>query len=182
MNAIYLLPIGGVEKELVRSLEQPLRDIFHAGVAQVDAVDDVQTFYDAHRGQYNSTAILKYIKECYSNNNPKNQNHLHSKTYLAVTAEDLFIPVLTYVFGEAELGGNVAVVSSYRLLNERYGLPPSHDRLIERLTKEAVHELGHVFGLVHCSLQECVMHSSTYAEDIDLKGSTFCRECARMKT
>jgi archaemetzincin len=45
------------------------------------------------------------------------------------------------------------------------------------LRKEALHELGHAYGLLHCSLRECVMHASSYVEDIDSKGGFFCPLC-----
>jgi archaemetzincin len=96
---------------------------------------------------------------------------------LAVTSVDLFIPVLTYVFGEAQLGGPAAVVSTNRLRSEKYGLPPDPETLISRLEKEAVHELGHTFGLFHCSEPACVMHASTYVEEIDPKEASFCATC-----
>jgi archaemetzincin len=96
---------------------------------------------------------------------------------LAVSGEDLFIPILTYVFGEAQLGGEFAVVSYHRLQPERYGLAADRNLLLDRLFKESLHELGHTYGLVHCQDQDCVMRTSTYAEDIDLKGGSFCRRC-----
>jgi archaemetzincin len=96
---------------------------------------------------------------------------------LAVASLDLFIPILTYVFGEAELGGRVSLVSYHRLAPERYGLPRNRPLLLDRTWKEAVHELGHAFGLIHCPIQQCVMHSSSYVEDIDLKGGHFCTSC-----
>ena len=78
---------------------------------------------------------------------------------------------------QAQLGGSVSVVSSHRLDNAVYGLPYSESLLVGRLDKEATHELGHTFGLAHCAELECVMHSSTYVEEIDLKGADFCRDC-----
>jgi archaemetzincin len=99
---------------------------------------------------------------------------------LGVLGEDLFIPILTYVFGEAQLGGRVAVVSYHRLQSERYGLAPDRGLLHERLLKESLHELGHLGGLIHCSDLECVMHISTYVEDIDMKPAAFCSSCRAM--
>ncbi|MEE9271047.1 MAG: hypothetical protein V3V49_12390 [Candidatus Krumholzibacteria bacterium] len=90
---------------------------------------------------------------------------------------DLFIPVLTFVFGEAQLNGRAAVASMYRLRDSFYGLPDDRNRLIERLQKEAVHELGHVFNLAHCNNYSCVMHASNGVEEVDLKKVTFCRGC-----
>jgi archaemetzincin len=94
-----------------------------------------------------------------------------------VLEEDLFIPILTFVFGEAELGGSVAVMSYHRLQNELYGLPPDRDLLAARTAKEALHELGHAYGLVHCPDIDCVMHTSTDVEAVDLKGTDFCSTC-----
>jgi archaemetzincin len=96
---------------------------------------------------------------------------------IAVTDVDLYIPVLTFVFGEAQLKGAVAVASSHRLHNSFYGLPEDDGLFLSRLEKEVVHELGHTFNLKHCENYSCVMHSSTYVEDIDLKKPEFCGEC-----
>ena len=90
---------------------------------------------------------------------------------------DLFTPVLTYVFGEAQLEGRAAVVSCHRLRSEAYGLPPNPRLLYDRLHKEAVHELGHTFGLLHCSSVGCVMRASRYSEEIELKEAAFCERC-----
>ncbi len=98
---------------------------------------------------------------------------------LGVTASDLYVPVLTFVFGEAQLDGNCAVVSTARLKDEFYGLPPRPDLLRERLLKEAAHELGHTFGLRHCADWRCVMTSSHAVERLDVKGAEFCRACKK---
>jgi archaemetzincin len=178
VSGIHLLPLGSADRRLVQELISPLEETFHLPVDSVQNDVNVERFYDLSRCQYNSTDILLHLRD----NSPRASNAYPVGTspdtkYLAVLAHDLFIPILTYVFGEAELGGDVAIVSYHRLQNEVYGLAPDPHLLSERLRKEAVHELGHTFGLVHCSLQECVMHTSTYVEDIDLKGSSFCPAC-----
>ena len=98
---------------------------------------------------------------------------------LGVTACDLYVPVLTFVFGEAQLDGNCAVVSLARLQEEFYGMPPRDDLLRERLVKEAAHELGHTFGLRHCADWRCVMASSHAVERLDVKGAEFCGACRK---
>ena len=85
--------------------------------------------------------------------------------------------MLTYVFGEAQLDGRAAVVSTFRLDNQIYGLPANRNVLFDRLCKEAVHELGHTYNLVHCHRHPCVMMSSTYVDGIDLKSDRFCDDC-----
>jgi archaemetzincin len=98
---------------------------------------------------------------------------------LAVTSLDLFVPVLTFVFGEAQLGGSCAIVSVHRLREEVYGLPADPVLLQERLFKEAVHELGHTFGLRHCDDWRCVMTSSHSVEWLDVKSSELCANCRK---
>jgi archaemetzincin len=98
---------------------------------------------------------------------------------LGVTACDLFVPVLTFVFGEAQLDGNCAVVSTARLHEDFYGMPARTDLLRERLVKEAAHELGHTFGLRHCADWRCVMASSHAVERLDVKTAEFCGACRK---
>lgn len=129
---------------------------------------DPELAFDASRSQYNSTVLLSHLAA---------EKAEDGERVLGVAAVDLFIPVLTYVFGEAQLGGRAAVVSRYRLDNTLYGLAPDETLYLARLEKEAMHELGHTFGLLHCDDLDCVMHRSTYVEEIDLKTARFCAAC-----
>lgn len=176
MKTIRLLPVGNAESGIVRELIYPLQKTFRADVTLVRENVPLQRFYDPDRGQYHSTAMLEYVRDVLARGSPA-AGSSHER-YLVITACDLFIPILTYVFGEAELGGGVAVASYYRLQNQLYGLPPNRSLLIRRLIKESIHELGHAYGLIHCVSQECVMHASTYVEDIDVKEEDFCTKCA----
>lgn len=168
MRAIHLLPVGDTDRRLVDQLARALHETLRMPVRVASATVPLEQFFDPARGQYNSTAILLHLKGRLTTGVDK---------YLVVVQEDLFMPILTYVFGEAELGGNLAVASYHRLQNEVYGLPPNPSLLLERLTKEALHELGHTFGLVHCHSLQCVMHTSMGVEEVDLKGGDFCNEC-----
>ena len=155
------------EREIER-LRSQLEARFHTEVNVSRSDFDCRAFLDIHRNQYNSSAIIERLE--HSLPTPASK-------VLAVTGLDLYIPVLTFVFGEARLNGQCAVVSSYRLDNKFYGLPDDPALLQERLLKEAIHELGHTYGLFHCQNPECVMKSSTYVEEIDFKSSRFCDKC-----
>lgn len=96
---------------------------------------------------------------------------------LGVTMVDLYIPILTFVFGEAQLQGKCALVSAHRLHQEFYGLPADPELLHSRLLKEAVHELGHTLALSHCDDYACVMSASHGVEWIDLKTAHLCSAC-----
>lgn len=170
---IYILPLRFTDNDLLENLSSVLAKVFKL---PVDFLQDSFSLKDGHdpvRNQYNSTWILSKLLEVVPQENCK---------ILGVTSVDLYVPVLTFVFGEAQLGGKAAVVSSFRLRDELYGLPRNPQRLRERLEKEAVHELGHTFGIVHCRDPLCVMHSYTYAEEIDFKSRDFCRSCSTLLT
>jgi archaemetzincin len=96
---------------------------------------------------------------------------------LGLSGADLFIPQLNFVFGEADAARRVAVVSICRLRPEFYGDPPDLELFRLRLLKEAIHELGHVFGLAHCRNAYCIMHFSSSIAETDQKGPGFCQEC-----
>jgi len=130
---------------------------------------DISFAEDAGRHQYHSTAILQRLERA---NDP-------DARILGVTSLDLYVPVLTFVFGEAQLDGNCAIVSTARLREEFYGMPRQEELARERLAKEAVHELGHTFGLRHCADWRCVMASSHAVERLDVKTAEFCKSCRK---
>jgi len=136
---------------------------------RADSVEvDMRRFHAPEREQYHATLLLAEMLR----RRPAGTGHI-----VGITEVDLFIPVLTFVFGQAQLGGPGAVVSVMRLHADYYGLPEDDGLLLDRAVKEVVHELGHGFGLVHCPDYSCVMSSSTYVEDVDLKQESYCLDC-----
>lgn len=155
--------------DLLEFLTASLARIFRRPCQIRPEIVDIAQAWDAVRGQFYSTAILQRLERSSDGD----------ARVLGVTACDLFVPVLTFVFGEAQLEGNCAAVSVARLHEEFYGMPPREDLLRERLVKEAVHELGHTFGLRHCDDWRCVMSSSHGVERLDVKGADFCARCRK---
>jgi archaemetzincin len=123
---------------------------------------------DARRRQRSSTKILRWILERVPSGPLR---------VVGITDADLFIPVLTFVLGEARLGGRVAVVSTARLGESPVPRPARAGLCARRLAKECLHELGHTFGLVHCPDLGCVMSRSNSIVDVDRKRAGFCRDC-----
>ena len=174
MKPIHLLPLSNGDPagappglELLEQLASALARTFRTPCRIRPEMLDVAPAYDAKRGQYYSTALLQKIERAAD----------PDARILGVTGCDLFVPVLTFVFGEAQLDGNCAIVSTARLRDEFYGLPERAEALRERLIKEAAHELGHTFGLRHCADWRCVMSSSHAVERLDVKTAEFCKSC-----
>lgn len=168
MAYIYILPAGTEYHSWIEDLDMSIRRTFGFNIKIYNKEICLEKTFDMKRLQYNSSQILLQM----ISSPPSDASKI-----LGVTDVDLFIPVLTFVFGEAQLKGIGSLVSVHRLNNKFYGLPENRKLLNERLVKEAIHELGHNFGLVHCSNPECVMRSSTYVEDIDHKSSEMCSNC-----
>jgi archaemetzincin len=170
MSYIYIVPIELNDHAHLEKLESCIFETFHQAIKRSVFAVNLQETFDPNRVQYNSSLILRQLIA----NPPRDAGKI-----LGVVDVDLFIPILTFVFGEAQLQGIGSVVSTHRLHNRFYGLPENLEITTDRLLKEAVHELGHTFGLVHCSQQKCVMNASTYVENIDLKPAEFCPVCQK---
>jgi len=170
MQSIKLVPVLPVPVDLLRWLVGPLSAEFGLPV-HVDAASafDSDVAYNVSRGQSNSTILIAEMLRVFPG---------HDGKLLGITSVDLCIPVLTFVFGEAQLNGPASVASCCRLAEEFYGMAPNEHLFRERMLKEAIHELGHTFGLLHCADFNCTMHSSTSVDDIDVKGGHLCAVCA----
>jgi archaemetzincin len=168
MKKLQLLPVGALDPRLLGWLAQALHAKFRFPTEVLTTTLDPAFAVHAERQQYHSSEILARM-----------QTHINGNTWrlLGITAHDLYIPILTFVFGEAQLGGNTAVVSYHRLQQEFYGLPADADLLANRLLIESVHELGHTLRLTHCHDYRCAMAPSHAVEWIDIKDSGFCEEC-----
>ncbi|MHB1390294.1 MAG: archaemetzincin family Zn-dependent metalloprotease [Thermoleophilia bacterium] len=129
---------------------------------------------DARRHQYRTEAFLDaLVREVNGGTGTGDA----APVLVGLTEADLFVPRLSFVFGQADPVRGVAVVSTHRLRAEFYGGEPDPGLFRERLLKESIHELGHVFGLTHCDDAACIMHFSNAIADSDRKGPGFCRRC-----
>lgn len=165
---ILVINLGNFEKEFLGTIADCLRGEFPLPVTIKESHMDLSEFYDPIRRQYNGNQLMKELDSW------SILNHIK---IIGLFRVDLFNPILTYIFGQAALNGNIGVASMYRLRNEQYGMKKDDDLLLERFQKVIIHELGHMFGLVHCHFPPCVMRSSTYVEDIDQKSAHLCSKC-----
>jgi len=168
MNLVHLLPVGTIHRSLLENLRSDLRKNLRVECEIHPIRLDSAPSYHAERQQYHSSELLQRMRQVVQ---PLDWR------LLAITDVDLYIPILKYVFGEAQIGGPCAIVSVFRLRQEFYGLAQDDGLLRERLLKESVHELGHTLDLRHCEDYRCAMASSHAVEWIDLRESSWCESC-----
>ncbi len=165
---ITLRPLGEIDSDVVQELRERVNRVFHCPVDTKSGLSCLTRTYNPKRRQYISSGLLASL------NGPPREKH--EKT-VGIVDVDLYIPRLSFVFGQADVASGTAIVSLCRLRQEYYGLAPDRALLIDRATKEIAHELGHTFGLEHCPDARCVMHFSNCLADTDHKELKFCNNC-----
>lgn len=167
-ETICLAAVGEVDKDILSFLQTELQKVFEKEVKIAEDLEHPNYAYNLERDQYHSSEILEKMKK---------GKFRGCDRILSVTDVDLYVPSLNFVFGEADFYDRVAVISLVRLRQEYYALPEDDKLFQERALKEAVHELGHTYGLHHCPDTKCVMHFSNSLKDTDIKSPNFCPGC-----
>ena len=168
LQNITLISYGYFDESFLNKIAEAVNNEFLLSVNIKEGHLDITEFYDPVRRQYNGNRLLKEVDTHFATDLNKT---------IGLFNVDLFIPILTYIFGQAFLNGRTGIASLYRFSNERYGMVSDDRFILERFRKEVIHELGHTFGLIHCHIPTCVMRSSTYVEDIDQKSTNLCIKC-----
>jgi archaemetzincin len=161
--SLWWIGTAAADEEALDLVRRQIEHEFAQPVARWASEERPTDTFDPGRGQHSSREILRWLVTARPS---------HTDRVLAVTDVDLFIPVLTFVFGEAQLDGPTAVVSTLRLARGVHRADAA-----VRLAKECVHELGHTFGLVHCDVAKCVMTRSASVRSVDAKRAQLCPEC-----
>lgn len=162
--------IGEKDSMLVNDLSSFLESIFNRKIKMSELEMNLDLAYYHKRKQYFSSVILDRLKT---------MKYKECERVLAIVDVDLYVSDLNFVFGEADFQTKMAAISTVRLRQRFYGLPEDKQLFLERVTKEAVHELGHTYGLTHCPDPKCVMHFSNSLQDTDFKSHSFCQNCKK---
>ena len=166
-HKILISPIGDFDSDLFDDIRLRIHAVYGYECDVAPLLNDLSFAYHAARDQYHSTLVLSKLDL----SAPKNYLKI-----LALTHVDLFIPILTYVFGEAQLDGRACLVSTFRLNEDNISLNPDKT-FRDRIVKESIHEIGHTFNLKHCKNNDCIMNYCRSVKEVDVRKDNLCRYC-----
>jgi archaemetzincin len=169
-SSLGLIEMGRLGEVALRIVIANLQAVIGISVDVLKPLDVPREAFQQHRQQYDAGMVLKYLS---------GMTFPHSRL-LAITTVDLCNPILTYVYGEAELGGKTALVSNYRLRCNEDGAAMPLDRYYERLAKVSLHEVAHTLSLYHCEDRQCLMHFCAKSHQLDGVEISFCTRCEFM--
>jgi len=165
---ITLKPLGDIDKTILEELKEKLNQVFGCSVEVAPEAINLEQARNSKRGQYLALKLLAWLKKSGSAKDEK---------VLGIVDVDLYAPGLNFIFGQADIMSGIAIISLCRLRQEFYESPPDEALFLDRAIKEAVHELGHTFGMEHCENARCVMRFSNSLADTDWKQAAFCSQC-----
>ncbi len=157
-----------VEANAAAWASRSLESVLGVAIRRLEPLPEPEYAFDPARSQYSSTLILRDAIP---------RRPAAAEKLLVLTERDLFIPMLSFVYGQAQLDGPAAILSFARLRQEFYGLPSNPSLFLLRVRKEVLHEIGHAYGLTHCENPQCTMALSTDIRKLDAKGDGFCGDC-----
>jgi archaemetzincin len=173
---ILLQSVGPVSTKLMRILQARLRQQFNNLSFEFapKVLPLPVKFLDLARNQFRSPQVIDWVE--------KNCGESGYDRILGICDADAYSGGLNFVMGEAQLGGLVALVYLKMFRTELERSDAGDEMFLQRVQKEVVHELGHLFGLEHCNNNRCVMYFSNSLADTDFKSNQMCQSCARKMT
>jgi len=170
---VSIIPIRDIPKSIMKSISDGIKEVYSPVVREVKVASKFELpseAYNPNRDQYRAEIILQRLSSRYSSKEGK---------ILAITTEDLYSEGLNFIFGQAQKPGKFALISLHRLRPEFWEDEKDRRRFLTRAVKEAIHELGHTFGLEHCESLSCVMTFSNRIGHTDRKDAKFCEKCKK---
>lgn len=166
-GVVEVLPLGRLDQTAVAVVAANIQTLLGLNVDVLEAEPEPEYAWLGNRKQFDAGPILKALA----------QENDRQKIRLGLMSGDICLPILTHVFGEAQMGGFAAVVSIHRLGNISSSRQVGTGPVYERLIKVALHETAHVLGVSHCRVEGCLMNFSQKLEHLDQLEVAFCSHC-----
>ena len=160
---VEILSLNNPQTTLINYVINSLKRAFNTEVSLGSSLHLPSYLINTSRSQYRGSEVLTWVSESFSN---------RGKVIVGIVEGDAYVEGLNFIFGIASSALRTALVFTSRL---RW--MAGEELFRERVFKEIMHELGHVFGLSHCNNSECVMSFSNSVLDVDRKSWKYCINC-----
>jgi archaemetzincin len=167
---IGIVPLGELPALIPKIVAAHIESYLHLEADILPAQNLPEVAYSHQRLQYDAGKMIAFLESLPPTGHEKK---------IALLSADLFVPIFSHVFGESRQGGVWALTSVFRLEKQKNGSIPAPETLYERTAKVALHEIGHLFCLVHCDDPLCLMHFSGGLSDLDRTPLQLCRYCTQ---
>jgi len=167
---IVVVPLGEVDFMMVNRLATNIGPVFSRSVDILKGMKMPEEANNVIRNQFYASIIMAKLERVKANSR---------ELIVGICEEDIYLPDDAYIIGHADSILGTAVVSLFRIRQEFYGLPEDEMKVYDRLFKETIHQLAHLFGMSGCRNPKCVNYYSQNMFDIDNKGEKFCDICRR---
>ena len=171
-SIVYLQKIGQVDSSILIRLKKNLQWLIKKYGLKVEIRSNPffprKDEYIEIERHYDGESILKRLEKTLT-------THRKNKLIGIIDGDIKGIRKI-HLFGITNLKSSCALISINRLRGSFYRLYEDNALFELRILKEAVHELGHTFGLKHCK-NDCVMNYSKSLEEVDKRPKEFCEFC-----
>ena len=168
MDKIILLMLSDIDLRYSNVLCRNLEKTFNRNVKIINKIGSLEYAYDPARKQYKSPLLLSYLRRIRKGRGDK---------IITIVDVDLYSPGYDFVYGEADINAGVATLSINRLITKEPSIPKNSNIYLERIIREATHEIGHLYGLGHCAEKTCVMRTCTCLPEVDAARGGLCVSC-----
>ncbi len=165
MKKLIIIPLGNVEREIAAHAGKELKNTYSSEIDEIEILGKIklpENAFNPARNQYIASEILDFLRKKFP-----------EQRVFGIASEDIYAYNMNFVFGLADIRRKAAMISIARLKHADKKI------FLERVAKEAIHELGHVLGLMHCSNRSCVMSFSNSIYEVDIKGKELCDGCRK---
>jgi len=165
---IFIKVGSKLKEDYFKELKTHLEKVFLLEVLILSFKMDFSFALNHLRSQYLASKIIEEVSKLKKD---------FSQKWLLIVDFDIYADGLNFIFGQADLQSQIAIISLKRLDPKFYDLSENNDLFLKRIKKEATHELGHLFYLNHCQNPKCVMAFSNSIFDVDKKDENLCQRC-----
>ncbi len=161
---IGILPIGGIQDSVVRIVRNEIEKYYKFTVKVFDKIDfpDNDTLFS--KDTIKTANVLTFLHQL-------RDEHSKCDLLIGITNRPIIIETMVGTFVHRGMtSGTSSIISSFRIQKDA-----ENDEKIfaQYLAKVALHEIGHFFGLMHCSYScKCFMIGLNYCTD--------CPDCVRV--